>query len=325
VPDIGRTLRHAREQSALTVDEAAARAGLEAAEVEALESGTVGRMRDRVETLRSLRTYADSLDLPGNDYVLVVVDLWPAADQIAGRPHDSGQVPVVSVSAAPAGGHSPAGDDGTGATDFSVSGVVSPLVAASVHDTGPIPIVDTGRIPAVKQSVPTGLKVLVGGAAVLIALGVFTLTEHSHFQAWDKQARADASHWFHNAKVAAGLAPTQTKKASPPTPGALPRVVMVENPGADQVTVNVHAPSFTVKIVAWKGPSWVQATDSEQQAPIFQQVLGTNTSTMFTVTRSITIETGSSAARAYVYEGLKFIGFYFPTKAPYTLTFNSVS
>ena len=38
----------------------------------------------------------------------------------------------------------------------------------------------------------------------------------------------------------------------------------------------------------------------------------------------MTIETGSAAWRdAYFYEGAKLIGFYFPTKVPFTMTFNA--
>ena len=95
----------AREQSGLSLGQAAERAGLPRAEAEAIESGTVGRMRDRVETLRSLRVYADSLGLPGNDYALAVIDLWPETSTLP-KGTDSGQVPTVSVTSAPAGGHS---------------------------------------------------------------------------------------------------------------------------------------------------------------------------------------------------------------------------
>ena len=43
------------------------------------------------------------------------------------------------------------------------------------------------------------------------------------------------------------------------------------------------------------------------------------------VTRTLTVETGSASARAYIYEGTTFIGFFFPSKAPYTLTFSTLS
>jgi DNA-binding XRE family transcriptional regulator len=103
VPDIGRSLRLARERAGLSHEEVAERTGLATTELEALESGTVGRMADRVETLRSMRTYALSLGLPGNEYVLATLELWPSVDDTSARGADSGQVPAVSVSSAPAG------------------------------------------------------------------------------------------------------------------------------------------------------------------------------------------------------------------------------
>jgi DNA-binding XRE family transcriptional regulator len=327
VPDIGRSLRLAREHADLTIEEAARRAGLARSEVEALESGTVSRMRDRVETLRSLRTYADSLGLPGHDFVLAVVELWPSLDHVPTRPVDSGQVPVVSLSAAPVGGHSPAGDGRTGAADFSISGVVSPLVTASIYDTGPIPILETGEIPAVKQAPPRWLRGLVAAAAVLVVLGIFTLTEHSQFSPWARSVHHNADHWVHNAEVAAGLSPKPApahREASKKSAGAKPKVVMVQSPSASAVTANVHASHFVVVLAAVQYSSWFQVTDTTHQRPIFEQVLPAGGAQDFTVTRSITVETGSGSARAYIYEGHTIIGAVTPPKAPYTITFNAV-
>jgi hypothetical protein len=335
VTDIGRSLRLAREQAGRSVQAAADAAHLTPAEVEALESGTEGRLRDRVETLRSLRTYADSLNLPGNDYVLAFLDLWPAADQLPASLRDSGQVPVVSVSSAPAGGHSPAAGedwpvDRTGVADFSVTGVVSPLGTLPVGDAGAMvatensPLSDTGEIPAVRQSAPRALKVLTGLVALLVLLGLFTLTERSHFTAWHNDLQADGSRWTHDLKVAAGLAPKKTVRKDPPQPGTLPKVVMVTNGGGASVTFDVHASQFSVKMVAYKGPSWMLVTNSSQQAPIYEQVMPAGVNQVFVVTHSMTVETGSSYARAYLYEGYEFIGAYFPSKAPFTLTFNAV-
>jgi hypothetical protein len=339
VPDIGRSLRLAREQARLSTLEAADRIGLSRADVETLESGTVARMRDRVETLRALRAYANSLGLPGNDYVLAVLDLWPNADQSLTRIHDSGQVPVVSVTSAPVGGHSPISDGLTGVADFSVTGVVSPLGAngaplegaalaealrqgelapANGVDHEP----DTGELPRVRQSAPRALKVMVGLAAVLVAAGVFTLLEHSNFSAWHKDLSADTTRWVKDVKQATGLSP-KPKATAAAAPGALPKVVMKPDDANSRVAVNVDASSFSVKVVAFKAASWIQVTDSSQQAPIFQQVLASGANMTFPVTHAITIETGSPSARAYIYEGSTFIGFYFPDKAPFTMTFNA--
>jgi Helix-turn-helix domain len=96
VPDIARSLRLARERAELTVAEAAARAGLGNAVVEDLESGNVVQQQDRIATLRSLRSYADSLGLPGSDYVLVAVEQWPSIAPVLSTGHETAVVPVVS-------------------------------------------------------------------------------------------------------------------------------------------------------------------------------------------------------------------------------------
>jgi hypothetical protein len=327
----------AREQSGLSLGQAAERAGLLRADAEAIESGTVSRMRDRVETLRSLRTYADSLGLPGNDYALAVIDLWPDTSQLAGPGSDSAQLPVVAVAAPPAGGHVPAKTGGgwlsdpTGVTDFNVTGVVSPLGSLPSADAvpadaanGTASIFDTGQLPAVKGGVSRPLKALTALAAVLVALGIFTLVAHSHFSSWSNTISADSSRWWQDLKVATGISNKTPARSSAAARGTVPTVHMVQDPANSHVTVNVHAPSFSVKMVAYKAPSWMQVTDASQQAPIYQQVLAGGANTTFAVTRSLTVETGSASARAYLYEGTTFIGFFFPTKAPYTMTFNAV-
>ncbi len=80
VPEIGRSLQNARTKAGLSLPDAAIRLGVASSELEALESGTVARMADRVETLRCLRSYANSLGLPGDAYVLTLLELWPSPD-----------------------------------------------------------------------------------------------------------------------------------------------------------------------------------------------------------------------------------------------------
>jgi hypothetical protein len=59
------------------MEEASAACGVPAGQLEDLEAGTVSRLPDRVAVLKDLRRYADSLDLPGERYVLVMVEHWP--------------------------------------------------------------------------------------------------------------------------------------------------------------------------------------------------------------------------------------------------------
>jgi hypothetical protein len=67
----------------------------------------------------------------------------------------------------------------------------------------------------------------------------------------------------------------------------------------------------------------MQVTDANQSSPVYEQVLAGGQNISFAVTRALTVETGSASARAYIYEGTQFIGAYFPTVAPFTMTFNA--
>jgi hypothetical protein len=77
-------------------------------------------------------------------------------------------------------------------------------------------------------------------------------------------------------------------------------------------------------MAAFKYACWIQATDINQLEPIYSQVLPGGQTHTFVVTNSMTIETASSSGRAYVYEGSQFIGYYFPARVPFTMTFNAV-
>ncbi|HEY1831297.1 MAG TPA: helix-turn-helix transcriptional regulator [Acidimicrobiales bacterium] len=329
--DIGRSLRFSRQQAELSLDDVSQLTGLDRADIEALEGGAVDRLRDRVETLRFLRTYADFLGLPGNNYVLAAVDLWPRLEPGAARSLDSAPVPIVSVSTTPLTdqAHSVGGGwtlDRTGVTEFAVTGIFSPLNTSPTGMVQSEPEGDTGQLPRVKGSAPRSLKALVGLTALLVVIGLFSLLAHQHFGAWHKDLQADASHWFNDFKVDTDITPRPAKHAAGTTVVAdkPPKVVISQSPSTSAVTMKVYAKSFSVKMVAFKSPSWMQVTDSAQVAPLFQQVVPGGGNDTFPVTGTLTVETGSAAARAYVYEGTTFIGYYFPTKAPFTMTFEAV-
>jgi transcriptional regulator with XRE-family HTH domain len=232
VPDIGRSLQLAREQADLTLAGAAQRCGLRSAALEALESGSVGLQHDRIETLRTMRTYANSLGLPGDEYVLMAVDQWPAGGSTPIPHSDTALVPVVSISSAPAGGHSPVGggavwpSDATGVADATTTGVFEPIArplplsdSGSFYDTGQLSIVDTGEVPAVKIPAPRILKVLVGVVTFLILVGGAALIEHDHVDGWAHDVRSSTAHWYDNGKVALGITAKpkgHTSATSPP-------------------------------------------------------------------------------------------------------------
>jgi hypothetical protein len=328
--ELGQSLRVARQLAGLTITEAASRVGAESTELEALESGNVGQMLNRIETLRTLRAYADSLGLAGDDYLVAIVALWPAAGDNPTKGGENRGRHVVSVSTAPVGGHSPAGARGgewtrdrTGVADASISEVVGIVRAQSIHDTGRVPLVDTGQVTLPRQSTPALLKVMVAFVALLVALGGVALAEHSHVGGWYHKTEATTSHWFDNTKVALGLSPSLVHRAPHKVAQPLPKVTMVESPATDSVVINVGAPTFTVKMVAFKYPSWIEATNGAHRPPVFAQVLPGGQIHTFTVTTSLSIETASSSGRAYLYEGSRFIGYYFPTRVPFTMTFNT--
>lgn len=95
LPELGRFLRQERAMHGYTVEEVSGRTGLPQGILDAFESGTVDRLPDQVQTVKALRGYAEALGLPGNDYALLLIDLWPSY---------GGGPPVVVVQGGPATG-----------------------------------------------------------------------------------------------------------------------------------------------------------------------------------------------------------------------------
>ncbi len=334
VPDIGLSLRLARERANLTLPEAAVRVGLGSAQLEVLESGSAARQQDRIGTLRALRTYANSLGLPGDDYVLVAVEQWPSFEPAQSPSGDTAVVPVISITSAPAGGHSPAGGwgsgrpgDATGVPGAS-TGVIGSIMPLPAHDTGRLSIVDTGEIPVVATPSPSRvLKALVGVTAILVVLGAVALVEHAHLRGWAHDANTSTDRWYHNAESALGItsAPASHESAGQHhhAPAETPKVTATLNPGAKSVTIDVATSPFAVRIVATGAPCWVSAY-VPGHPPLFSAVLGTGQAQVFTVTSALTVETGSASGRAFVYQGFKLLTYYFPTTVPFQMDFNAV-
>jgi len=348
VPDIARALRVTRETAELSVAQAAARAGLGNAVVEALENGDVGPQHDRIATLRSLRTYADSLGLPGSDYVLVAVEQWPGVGPVLSSPAETAVVPVVSISSAPAGGHTPAGGhgsvwpgDATGVADATTTGVMESLRPTSVADTGQYPALDTGRVPAVDTGevpavylgTPRLLKFMIGLVAFLVVLGAAGLIERNHINGWFDSGRHTTTGWIDNAKSALGITSkptthgqhdsTTSTTAAKAAKATTSKVTMTPGPGGLSENIAVSAKTFTVKVVAATGPCWVEVSTAPGVKPLFEQDLLPGESHTFVVTKSLTVETGSGSGRAYLYEWIKPIGVYIPPKAPFTMNFTA--
>jgi hypothetical protein len=344
IADIGRSLRLAREAADLTLGAAAVRAGLGIDTLAALETGNVGQQHDRIATLRAMRTYADSLGLPGADYVLVAIEQWPSVGPILITGADTAVVPVVSITSAPPGGHAPAGGHGslwtsgdvTGVADVTSTGVMGRVGSAVVHDTGQLPILDTGRVPlittgevpAIGMAAPRMLKVMIGVVAFLVVLGAVALVEHDRIDGWSHSVRTTTTGWVNDTKSALGMTTkpsghhktTATTTTATKASGAT-KVTLQAVPGGLAANFTVSAASFTVKVEAVKGACWVDATTPGTAQPVFAQDLLAGQSHAFVVTQPTTIETGSAAGRAFFYRGNKLIGFYFPAKAPFKMNF----
>jgi transcriptional regulator with XRE-family HTH domain len=334
VADIGRSLAQGRETAGLSLSDAARRTGLNVMELEALESGTADLLHYRVETLRALGAYANSLGLSGDDYVLAAVALWPAVSPGPANRHDTTVLPVVSVSSAPVGGHSPVSmwpGEATGVPDAFITRMVDPVPGQFGGDTGIVPAVTTGEVQAFRLATPTYLKVLIGLVALLVVLGVAGLVEHQHLSSWLHDSRTSVSRWYADAKSALGsgsspgshtaqtVAPTTTPKATASA------ITIKALPGGLAEDITVDAPSFTVKILAVNGACWVEATVPGQARAVFGQTLQAGQSHLFTVTKSLTIETGSSAGQALVYRGLTQIGHITPTRVPFHMNFSTAT
>jgi len=355
--EIGRSLRQARQQAELTVGEAAGRAWLPNQVIEALESANVTQQHDRIGTLRALRTYADSLGLPGRDYVLVAVEQWPSVGPPLVTSSETAVVPVVSISSAPAGGHAPVGGlgalrltDATGVAEVTTTGVDGAHATgvmdlprpAGPFDTGRLPALDTGRVralntgqvPAVNLGVPRLLTFMIGLVSVLIVLGGAALAENTHLDGWFHSGRRTTTRWINEAKSALGIttksssghahATSTTTAPHPHKVSQVAHVTLTAAPGGAGENVAVTAHSFTVNVVAAGAACWLSASPSAGAKPIFEQDLLSGETHSFVVDGSLTIETGSSAGRAFFYEGTKLIGYYFPAHAPFTMNLSAI-
>jgi transcriptional regulator with XRE-family HTH domain len=87
---LGRALRRARTRQGLRIDDAAARTGLPAAQLQALESGVVAHLPDGLQTVRTMRRYAAFLGLPADRFTLALVDLWPPGRNSGPAPAHNG-------------------------------------------------------------------------------------------------------------------------------------------------------------------------------------------------------------------------------------------
>lgn len=327
VPELGRNLRRARTRQGLRLEDVSERTGLAVGQLEALEAGTVDRIPDRIDVCQTLRRYADFLGLPGDRYALSLIDLWPAlaagsgpvvvvqapptssaATVGAARSTKTGAVPVIAVSRRPAGG--PSTSTATGGEGVHPNTAQVPL---AVVDTGVTPAVPGRPAPRPKKPrSPIWLRLVVGLVALAVVAGVAGLVIHQVKPQWLNSLGITHDH-------------TTTPPAKPGVPVTTPGVFTVANTTSTGATFDIRASAFLVRVIPVGSASWMQATDAQHVSPIFAGVVGAGQSKDFLVTKSITVEVGSPSAHAFVSVGTKVVGFYFPSAAPFTMTFQTVS
>src|ERR1019366_233686 len=118
VPDLARVLRQARTARGLELGSISEQTGIPLDQLQDLESGTVDPLPDRVAILKALSRYAAFLSLPGDQFVMTLVEHWPNAP--------TGAPPVVVVHDGPSNGNR--------ATDTAVGTLARPAPAAPPDD-----------------------------------------------------------------------------------------------------------------------------------------------------------------------------------------------
>ena len=345
VPELARTLRRVRTRQGLRLEDVSVRGGLPLAQLEALESGTVDRMPDRVATVKALRAYATFLGLSGDQFALALVELWPAV--LSAQPpvvavHGTpGVVPVTGAPTAMVPGVAAT----TGAPTGQVTAVATSLTGAwpitGTHSAVPGPpkmtgLADTGVTPAVtgpphrprrRAGAPLWLKGVITLVVLAILVAAAGLIIQEVQPSWLRSL--GITHGPGNTTGGSGGETTTTTSArststtstQPPSSGTLKPVSTT----ATAATFDLKTPTATVVVTAVGNPSWVQVTTSGQPGPLFSSILQTGQSQSFPVHQSLIVEIGSSAAHLSVTSAGKSLGAYVPTVAPYTLTFNAVS
>lgn len=349
VPEVGRLLRRARTRQGLRLEDVAARTGLNLHQLEALETGTVDRIPDRVVVLKTLRRYADSLGLPGDRFVLALVDHWPSPAAtppvVSVPPRPMAAAPVAATGATTAFAvHDPPAPTGVvpaaAVTRIDSSSVITPQptgvvsataqVNAVASTTGQVQAVpNTGVVPAVrsKPARPSrrrrpavGLSVAVGILGVAVLLGVGALLVHHYEPHWLVDIGVTNSPTSTTGTNGGSTTTTGHHTTTPPA-----NALTVTTTSANAANLAVHASTFQVTLTATGGSSWVQATQSGQGAPIFSGVLAPGQSKVFPVDHSLQVEVGSVAAHVIVSTGLHRLGTYVPPAAPFTMTFSGTS
>jgi cytoskeletal protein RodZ len=344
VPEIGRFLRRERTHQALSIEEVSARMGVSADSLADLEAGTVDRLPDRVHTLKLLRRYADFLNLPGERYVLVLVEHWPSSSLAgavvtvrSGATSRSGSVASSWPEPARGDGYSedtetvPSVPTGwTPVTELANSrsarataaptswSPVPPLgqdpntaqVPRVVNLTGPLPVAPSRRRRE-RSVAANALRLLVVLLTLALVAGIAGIIVNRARPQWLKDLGITRP-------PPAVSAPTSSPTTSTPSASVFTEVSSA--PGT--ATFAVPSRTFTVTVSAVGGASWVEAQVPDALSPVFAGIVPAGGTEPFVVHQSLSIQVGSAAARVSVTVG-KRVANYLPPATPFSMTFQS--
>ncbi len=345
VPDLSRVLRQARTARGLDLAAVSQHTGIPLDQLQDLESGTVDRLPDRVAILKALSQYAAFLNLPGDQFVMVLVEHWPSAVSSAppvvvvhdGPPNGNRATDTAVKTLSPPAARAPVDDLTTRAVPLSVSASTGrtpsidlPVSHGRYNSTAQVPVVmaDTGVTPAVRPDPIDGLglvfvRALVIVTVLLLAVGTAWLVINRVHPQWLAQL-----HIPYTSKGAAGSPPstitkptTAAHKSTPP-PTAAPALRLV-SANANSANFSVSAAVFDVRISASGGATWVSISGPLSTKPVFEGILQSGQTHLATANHQLTVQIGSTAARVAVQADNHVIGTYVPPGAPFTMTFTT--
>jgi cytoskeletal protein RodZ len=326
----------------LDLDAASAQTGIPVEQLHDLESGTVDRLPDRVAVLKALSRYAAFLELPGEQFVMTLVEHWPTVagasapavvvhngqalgspvgapvNAAAGRPDD------LSTRAIPLTRH-----------EDRATSVGLPVVEGRHSSTAQVPTVmaDTGVTPAVRRRLPSDgllmvlVRSLVVVASLLVALGTAWLVINRVHPQWLADLRLPyTSSGVGSPAVAGQTAATTTTTTARSTPAAASRThpaLQLLSANGSQASFSVSTPLFAVRISAQGGDTWVSASGPLSSQPTFEGIVKSGQSQLVSANHQLTVQIGSTAARVAVQVNSRVIGTYVPPGAPFTMTFTT--
>jgi Helix-turn-helix domain len=343
VPELSRVLRQARTGRGLELNSVSQETGIPLDLLQDLESGTVDRLPDRVAILKALSQYAAFLDLPGDQFVMTLVEHWP--NSLGGTP------PVVVVHDGPINGNR-ATDTATGTGTLAPPAVVDDLSTRAVpvsvttsaapptsiglpvfegrhNSTAQVPMVmaDTGVTPAIKRTPDDGLGIvivrsLVIVATLLLAVGTAWLVVNHLRPQWLAKLHIP---YTSKGVTDTGLGtakPATTGNSTTPTTSTKP-TMQLTSAASSGANFAVSTALFDVRVSAEGGPAWFSISDPLSTKPEFVGTLQNGQSHLVAANRQLTVVVGSTAARLAVQVNKHVIGTYVPPGAPFTITFTS--